>query len=79
MSQPMLATEWKLLYAAAMLESDPKQLQNRIDKATIAMQARLKELEGVSSIALETAELHSALSYLRRVAASLASRQRLRA
>jgi hypothetical protein len=75
MSQSTLAREWKLLYGAAMLEAHGRRLRNRIDRATIAMQARLKELEGISSTSLETAELYSALSYLSRVAACLASSQ----
>jgi hypothetical protein len=79
MSQSTLATGWKLLYGAAMLESDGKQLRNRIDRAMNAMQTRLKELEGMSSTSLETAELYATLSYLSRLAACLASAQRLRA
>ena len=78
MSRPKLARDWKMLYAAAMLESDPKQLRHSIERAIPAIQARFKELEDQTSITLEMAELHSALSYLRRVEACLALYQRHR-
>ena len=79
MSRPMLARNWKSLYAAAILETDPKQLRHSVDRTITAMRARLKELEPISSstFTLETAELHSALSYLRTVAGCLASCRRL--
>lgn len=76
MSRPMLASEWKVSYAAAMLESDPKQLRYSIHVATIAMRARLKELGAVSPPTMEAAELHLALSYVRRVAACLRGNRR---
>lgn len=76
MNRPMLASEWKVSYAAAMLESDPKQLRHSIHMATIAMRARLKELDGVTPSTMETVELHLALSYMRRVAACLRGNRR---
>jgi hypothetical protein len=80
MPRHMVASDWKPLYAAAMLESGPKQLRHSIDRTIAAMRARLKELEAISpsTFTLEASEVHSALSYLYTVAACLASFQRLR-
>ncbi len=70
MTEPRSSREWKMLYAAAMLESDTKRLQQRIEKADAAIQARLMELPETSSELSEKAELRSALNYLRRLKAS---------
>lgn len=77
MDQPMLTSAWKPFYAAATLESDGEQLRTRIETANIVMQARLKELQHNSCMRSEKAELQSALSYLRRVAACLPRRSKL--
>lgn len=55
-----------------MLESDTTQLAQRIETADAAIQARLRELPETSRLS-EQVDLHSALSYLRRMKASLPS------
>jgi len=65
MGQPGSPQDWKVLYAAAMLESDNTQVWHRIEAADAAMQARLNELPGTPSIRSEQMELQSSLSYLR--------------
>jgi hypothetical protein len=67
MSQPIFPHEWRILYAAAMLESDHTQLQHRVEKADAAIQSRLMELPDISSGQSEMKELQSALNYLRRL------------
>lgn len=64
MSQPMFPHEWRILYAAAMLESDSTQVWQRIAKADAAIQARLIDLPEISSGQSEREELQSALNYL---------------
>ena len=44
MGQPGSPQDWKVLYAAAMLESDNTQVWHRIEAADAAMQARLNRL-----------------------------------
>ena len=70
MSQPIFPHEWRILYAAAMLESDHAQMQLRIEKADAAIQSRLMELPDISSGQSEMKELQSALNYLRRLKAA---------
>jgi hypothetical protein len=69
MSETRSSPEWRILYAAAMLESDSAQLPLRIETADAAMQERLEELLRTSPIHSEKKELQSALGYLRRVRA----------
>lgn len=64
MSEPR---DWQTLYAAAMLESDSTHLNQRIERADKAIQARLRNLPQTSSGSSEQAELQSALNYLRRL------------
>jgi hypothetical protein len=66
MSEPM-SPQWKILYAAAMLETDKMQLRHRIERADVVMQTRLTELPVMSSIRSEQTELQSALNYLHRL------------
>lgn len=70
MSQPVFGHEWRILYAAAMLESDHTQVQQRIGRADAAIQSRLMKLPGISSGQSEMKELQSALNYLRRLKAA---------
>jgi hypothetical protein len=65
--------EWKTLYAAAMLETDPAQFQQRVHVADAAIRARLTELTEMAAGYSENTELQSALKYLDRVKASLTS------
>ncbi len=65
--------EWKQLYVAAMLESDPAKVQERIETADAAIRARLKELSGSSTTNSEEMELQAALMYLSRVKGSVDS------
>lgn len=67
MSQPRFPRDWKVLYAAAMLEGDSTQVPQRIQEADEAIRARLKELPETFSVRSEQAELRSALNYLCRV------------
>jgi hypothetical protein len=67
MSETKSSLEWRMLYAAAMLESDSAQLPLRIETADAAMQERLEELRRTSPVHSEKMELQSALGYLRRV------------
>jgi hypothetical protein len=71
MSAPSSASDWRLLYTAAMLELDSTRLQPKIEHAHCAIRARLMELPETSSN--EKAELQSALNYLRRLKASQVS------
>ena len=65
MREPKVPQGWKVLYTAAMLESDSTQLWNRIEAADAAIQARLNELPESPSIRSEQMELRSSLGYLR--------------
>ena len=67
MSEPR---DWQTLYAAAMLESDPTRLRQRIDKADQAIRARLQELPEAIAARPEQADLRYALTYLRRIEAA---------
>jgi len=67
MSEPR---DWQTLYAAAMLESDPTRLRQRIDKADQAIRARLQELPEAIAARSEQADLRYALTYLRRIEAA---------
>jgi hypothetical protein len=67
MGETRSSPEWRMLYAAAMLESDSAQLPFRIETADAAMQARLMELARTSPVHSEKMELQSALDYLRRL------------
>ena len=69
MSETRSSPEWRILYAAAMLEPDSAQLPLRIETADAAMQERLEELLRTSPVHSEKKELQSALGYLRRVRA----------
>lgn len=62
--------DWKTLYAAAMLESNSKDLRLRTERADSAIQARLQELPKTSAVSSEQAELLSALNCLRRLRAA---------
>jgi hypothetical protein len=75
MSEAWSPREWKTLYAAAMLETDPAQFQQRVHVADAAIRARLTELTLTEMAAgySENTELQSALKYLDRVKASLTS------
>jgi hypothetical protein len=73
MSEAWSAREWKMLYAAAMLESDPARFQQRSQIADAAIRARLNQLTETPAVRCEHVELQSALTYLRRVKDSLAS------
>lgn len=64
MTGPKSPQDWRVLYAAAMLESDSTQLWHRIEVADAAMQARLNELPETPSSRSEQMELQSSLSYL---------------
>lgn len=70
MSQPTFH-EWKILYAAAMLESDAMQIPQRIEKANGAIHARLHELAEAFPGGRERAELDSAVMYLNRLLGTL--------
>ena len=57
--------DWRVLFAAAMLEGDSTQLALRIERAEQAIQARLRELPETFSVLSEQAELRFALQNLR--------------
>jgi len=59
--------DWKVLYAAAMLESDRTQQGHRLDVAEAAMHKRLKEVREMSSAEQEKVELQYSFEYLNRV------------
>lgn len=73
MVEAIVPRDWRMLYTAAMLESDSAQLQAGIAKAHAAMTARLMELPHGRSSSMERRELVSALKYLSCLEASLAS------
>ena len=57
--------DWRMLFAAAMLEGDSTQVRSRIDRAEEAIHARIRELPQEFFIGSEQAELQSALRNLR--------------
>ena len=69
MSEPS-ARDWRILFAAAMLEGDNTQLGLRIEKAEAAIQARLTDVAGSFS-ASEEADLYSARQNLQRLKAQI--------
>jgi hypothetical protein len=64
MREARSSRDWQMLYAAAMLEDDDTQVQQRIEKANQAIRARLRELPKTFSIRSEQAESQSALRFL---------------
>jgi hypothetical protein len=56
---------WRKFYRAAMLESDPANLDGRIAKAQADIEQRLQELGGVPSIHPQWQELQDALHNMR--------------
>ena len=71
MAETRSTSDWKMLYAAAMRESEGAQLRRRIREADIVIRTRLEELPKASGDRLEKMELQSALDYLGLLKASL--------
>lgn len=57
--------DWRVLFAAAMLEGDSTQVGSRIERAEEAIHARMRELSQKFFVGSEQAELQSALQNLR--------------
>lgn len=56
--------DWKVLFAAAMLEGDRTQVGPRIERAEAAIHSRMRELPQKFFVGSEQAELQSALRNL---------------
>lgn len=57
-------SDWRTLYAAAMLKGHRTQVPQRIERAEEAIQARLRELPENFSVPSEQADLQSAFQNL---------------